>query len=507
MANKPNKTDDDKKLKPDDGALKSIAQGSTEHPKAFLSYAWSDPEHKERVRLFADRLLGKGIDVILDIYDNKPGHELNKFMEQSVTDKAVTHVLVIADKKYAEKADARRGGVGTETQLISPEVYEKIDQTKVVPLVFERNQDGKPCLPTYMKSRHYIDFTDESQFDANFDDLIRHIYNQPKYVKPVLGSIPTFTGTAKHPAEKLPKTAEQQVDAEKPRSGLQAVTATFLQALDKLRKVGAGDTPVDEKVLESIESMQPYTNAMLNELDGLLMNGQLDDKKLTEEIDKLLTSAKAKQAPLPGVNSWRDSDYENVGFVVHELATGIVALLVKHRRFSVVHNLINRTYFYKTHLGELRAVTFTDFYQHMRTLDDYRNSRLNLNRVSVAADIQKEHAVKFDGLDFDELRNADSLLYLLTRFNFPDNRYNWWFPRLSVYSHRSEELIDPLGELISKSRADEISAMFGMKSVGELQKAYEAAVEVTSKINYNAGWNFNVPLFTKMLPDRIAELP
>lgn len=498
--------DDEKKEKLDSTALKSISRGSTVHPKVFLSYAWSDPEHKERVRLFADRLLAKGVDVILDIYDNKPGHELNHFMEQAVTDSAVTHVLIITDETYTVKADARKGGVGTETQLISHEVYKKIDQTKVVPLVFERDQDGQPYLPTYMKSRHYIDFTDDSQFDVNFDELIRHIYGQPKYVKPNLGPAPSFVGTEMHVSQKVPKRSSARTSFEGQRMGSQTVVEEFLDSLEILRKVSNNDVPVDEKVIKGIELMQPYTNALLNELDDLLVYDQPDDKRLVEKIDKLLTSAKAKQAPLPGVSSWRESDYESVGFVVHELATSIVALLVKHRRFSAVHSLINRTYFYKSHLGELRAVTFVDFYQYMRTLDDYRNSRLSLSRASVAADIQKENGAKFARINFEELRNADSLLYLLTRFNFPDNKYEWWFPRLSAYSQRSET-VDPLGELISKSRADEIAALFGRKNVEELQKAHAEALEITSKIDYRPSWNFNVPTFGKMLPVQIANLP
>lgn len=506
MAKATEKPENEQQKKSDDGALKAISQGSSEHPKAFLSYAWSDPEHKERVRLFADRLIGKGIDVILDVYDNKPGHELNHFMEQSATDNSVTHVLVIADKIYTDKADARTGGVGTETQLISPEVYKKIDQTKVVPLVFERNENGEPCLPAYMKSRHYIDFTDESQFDTNFDELVRHIYNQPIHAKPPLGAIPVFDTTAKHTAEKLPSTKVQPTTGST-QPGFDVASNELLGALKKLRKIGGGDAQIDDKIIAGINTVEPYVNGLLNELDALLEVGEMDDKKLVEKIDKLLTSAKSNQAPLPGVNSWRDADYEHIGFIIHELATAVVALLVKHRRFQTVHNLINRTYFYRTNTGELRTVTFNDFYQYMRTLDDHRNSRLKLNRVSIAADIQKENAAKYDAVNFDDLHNADSLLHLLTRFNFPDNRDAWWFPRLSVYSRRSEGVVDPMGELISKSRADEIAKMFGATDVDKLIAAHKVATEISSKIDYNAGWNFHVPTFSGMLPERIAELP
>ena len=40
-----------------------------------------------------------------------------------VSDTEIQKVLIISDKKYADKANGRDGGVGTETQIISAEVY------------------------------------------------------------------------------------------------------------------------------------------------------------------------------------------------------------------------------------------------------------------------------------------------------------------------------------------------------------------------------------------------
>ena len=97
-------------------------------PKIFISYSWSNPQHQEVVRLWAEQLLADGIDVIIDIFDLKEGHDKYAFMEKMVSDQSVTHVLVICDKEYAEKADNRKAGVGTETQIISSSIYEKVDQ-------------------------------------------------------------------------------------------------------------------------------------------------------------------------------------------------------------------------------------------------------------------------------------------------------------------------------------------------------------------------------------------
>jgi SEFIR domain len=122
-------------------------------PKVFISYSWTSPGHQATVKQWAERLLADGVEVVLDIFDLKEGHDKYAFMEQMVTDSTVTHVLVMCDKAYAEKADARKAGVGTETQIISKEVYDKVSQSKFIPIACELDEKGNWYLPTFLKSR------------------------------------------------------------------------------------------------------------------------------------------------------------------------------------------------------------------------------------------------------------------------------------------------------------------------------------------------------------------
>jgi hypothetical protein len=85
-------------------------------------------EHVQRIMDLATRLRQDGVDVTIDRWDLKEGHDKYAFMERMVTDPSIQKVLVVCDKMYAEKADARRGGVGTETQIISQEIYQQVQQ-------------------------------------------------------------------------------------------------------------------------------------------------------------------------------------------------------------------------------------------------------------------------------------------------------------------------------------------------------------------------------------------
>ena len=95
-------------------------------PKAFISYAWTNPEFKDRVKEWAIRLLSDGVEVLFDQFTLKEGHDLNHYMEKMVADPSVTHVIIFCNSEYASKADSRSGGVGTESQIISNETYKLI---------------------------------------------------------------------------------------------------------------------------------------------------------------------------------------------------------------------------------------------------------------------------------------------------------------------------------------------------------------------------------------------
>ncbi len=58
-----------------------------EHTKLFISYSWSTPDHEDWVLNLAMELRESGVDVILDKWDLKEGHDAFAFMEKMVSDK------------------------------------------------------------------------------------------------------------------------------------------------------------------------------------------------------------------------------------------------------------------------------------------------------------------------------------------------------------------------------------------------------------------------------------
>ncbi|MDR1819794.1 MAG: TIR domain-containing protein [Methanobrevibacter sp.] len=140
-------------------------------PEIFISYSWTNDSHIDWVMDLANRLTSDGVEVHIDKWELSEGQDKDEFMEKMVKSKDINKVLIILDKNYAEKADNRKGGVGTETQIISPEIYEDVSQKKFVPIIAECDDKGKPYSPTYLKNRIYIDLSNHEHFEKNYEKL------------------------------------------------------------------------------------------------------------------------------------------------------------------------------------------------------------------------------------------------------------------------------------------------------------------------------------------------
>lgn len=160
-----------------------------EIPKACVSYSHDSEAHKKWVLELSIKLVKNGVDISLDEWEALPGSDLLKFMESCIRDSIIT--LIICTPNYAEKANKGKGGVGYETAIITGEIYNQIGPpSKFVPIL--RKGNPKNALPSYLKSRRYIDFRNDAEFGEKFEELLRHIHQQPKYVKPPIGRKPLF---------------------------------------------------------------------------------------------------------------------------------------------------------------------------------------------------------------------------------------------------------------------------------------------------------------------------
>ena len=157
-----------------------------ENPKVFISYSHDSPEHKQWVSELAAQLRRNGIDAILDQWDIGLGGDVTRFMERGIVD--ADRVLVICTGEYVDKANAGEGGVEYERMIINAELVQNLGTDKFIPII--RQASGKEKTPTFLGTRVYADFRNDSQFDAACEKLIRELHEMPIIEKPPLGKSP-----------------------------------------------------------------------------------------------------------------------------------------------------------------------------------------------------------------------------------------------------------------------------------------------------------------------------
>jgi len=239
-------------------------------PKAFISYSWTSPEHEAWVIGLAERLMQDGVDIVLDKWDLKEGQDKYAFMEKMVTDNDISKVLVVCDRLYADKADGRQGSVGTETQIISKSVYDRVDQEKFIPLITEYSEDGKAYVPTFFSARIYIDFSSEEKLNENYEQLLRSIYNRPLYKKPPLGKPPlhifddTKIVTSTSSRLQMLKDAVTKDKAHLTLGLLRDYFSNYINALEQFRITDSTGELLDEVVIKSITDFLPYRDEFVD---------------------------------------------------------------------------------------------------------------------------------------------------------------------------------------------------------------------------------------------------
>jgi len=474
-------------------------------PRAFISYSWSSPGHQARIRQWAEQLVNDGVDVVLDIWDLKEGDDKYAFMEKMVTDDTVTHVLVFSDSEYAAKADARKAGVGTESQIISREVYSKVQQSKFLPVVCEFNISGEPFLPTFFKSRIWIDFSSPEAANDNWEQLIRVLYGKPAYEKPTLGRAPTYVTTdvtvPASPAGAKFAALRQAIVQEK--RGLKAYRQDFLDACcdyaDALRIRDRPDVEnIGQRVLEDCGKLKLVRDQIVDWV--LLESGAGASEEFGEALVTLLERLLELKSRPPEVNSWNDVWFEAHRVFVYETFLYIVAGLLKTDSFSSLRLILTNHYMLpETEAsGVNRFDSFDAFYGYSNSLQILAPEGKKL--YAPAAELIKRQADRTD-LPFVDIIQAE-LLVLMMAFITDGCR---WYPQTMHYSSRAGAF--PFFVRASRRRDfQKLVKITGIGSGEELRAAVKAGQERLGVNRWHDFWMSDRSFWGSMNMDGLDTL-
>lgn len=465
---------------------------TTEHPKVFISYSWTSVEHEQFVLDLATSLRNHGVDAILDKWDLKPGQDKYVFMESMVVDTAVLKVLVLCDHKYQEKANNRAGGVGTESQIISQELYGRVKQTKFIPIVREYDEDGQPCLPVFMKGLIYIDVSSEEHYGDGLDQLLRLIYEQPFHEKPKLGGAPAFVSNAGTSYVRELGAAVRAIQDGKPnRQGLETLFVKgVLTELAKLYVMQDGND-YDEGVYQAITGTKGLRDQLAEYLETVAAFSG-DDPSAIGPFIKLMEGIGAHFGPPENASSYYPGWVDFYKFFALEAFLIQTAALLRNERWRTLRRLVDAAYIIRGSQREMISARFVAFDDYLVSLEDRRNQRLKLNRVSVSADLLKERC-SAEKTSFAELMEADvflALKSLVVGRNTSDGWISYWAPRTSIYA--SYESRHPVFLRASdEATRNGLHTAVGVRSGAELETKLDSSKSLIGDFNHSGGRSFS----------------
>lgn len=422
------------------------------------------------LQLAAD-LRSNGVDAILDKWHLKEGQDAFAFMERMVTDPTVSKVAVICDKAYVERAKGRKGGVGAESQIMSAELYGKVDQTKFVAIAREKDENGRAYMPAFFMSRIYIDLTAEADFSRGFEQLLRWCFDKSLYVEPELGEAPQFLDKQTAPVVTRAVPFERVLrDPSADRETVVSAAVAFFRELGEstadFTVQFEGDEPEDEQIFKAIQGLAPIIGRIVKILDRGLEADRTGAVQMSfhQYLERLIPALEK------GSTNW---SADVTKFYALFLLVTFIALAVRNRKFTDAEALL-KTPFVKDEYGGLTAtsVGYDIFRAYLPSLEA-RNNRLQLNRAALHADLIQQ-VCEAAGLPFKEYVEADFLIYLRgAAVGYEDSArtgdYKGWWPTSGVYVADRHSALPSFVRAESPAFRDALLNLIEIKSSGQLE--------------------------------------
>lgn len=440
-----------------------MSKATIENPKVFISYAWASKEYQEKVLSLATDLLNDGIEVELDKWSLREGNDTYAFMEQSVTDPSITNVLILLDPQYEKKSNDRSGGVGTETQIISPEIYNKVKQDKFLPIIIERGINDEIPKPTYLKGLLHFDLSKPEKYDEEYQRLVKRLYGIEIFKKPELGNRPAWLESEANVSTKTRSSFDilkSNIPAEEKKRQFEI----FLTNIQEQIVTFKGNAVIQQLEHEKYIKLYEETHSIRDEF--LLLMRYIHYVDGGERI--VATTLESICEKLSQDNGFNNEIQRTL---LHEIFIYTIAIYFKTKNYTALSYTINKTYFINSRYND-SAQSFDIFYENNEDFDNAVNKRDNKKYYSGVAKYWTDN-INIDACNKNEFVFADILLHNASIF-IENYKSEWfWFPLTYLYSGQENNLIKSFAiKLKSKEHLEETAVILGYSSIEKFQEKY-----------------------------------
>ena len=461
-------------------------------PKVFLSYARTNSEYADSIVEFASTLRDDGIDASVDEWDLRPGNDIYHFMESKIKSEA-DFVLLMINDEFTKKANDRKGGVGAETQMISKELYENVEQRRIIPIIWRCDGEGDVKLPTIVESRYYIDLSSDEKFGENYEFLLRTLFDKPKNPKNEIGKMPEWINDTNNHFTKtktIIKRFDNQVE-QHPEKFNYLIEDFFNEYFEYLKmfkiEFTTQDTvAVSKEIYKSIEEYGTLKNDLVLFLEKMFKVARYE-KIDSEIIIEFLSNIRSL---LSGSNQYSLVTFD---FMLREIFLYFIAYALKYKNYTFIADLLYSPYYFEDH-----AYTGKDT-KHFVDLDVrgriYTDDILG---ISFKADNGNPFITPLGELLVRRLPpklkeeffvDADLLCCYVSYMNKDRFGRKEWFP--FTYIYKQSDSIDYFTRLTSKKHFNKIKEVFDADSVDEFKEKVISTHDTglyRREVRFRSGW-------------------
>ena len=469
-------------------------------PKVFISYSWSSDE---LVLDLAQRLVNHGVDVVLDKWDLKEGQDKYAFMERCVNDSEITKVLIFCDKAYAQKANDRTGGVGDETVIISSEIYGKTQQDKFIPIIVQKDENSEPYVPIYIKTRIYIDLSDEDKFEQEYEKLLRNIYDRPQYVKPKLGQKPEWLDeqpTDYFQLKDLIRQIKGSTTESKQKHCINRFKDAYIECLKGFFEQGA--TP--KRIFEIFLSTKPARDYFLDFVEAISETSQDYAELLVDYFEKMYNDLTCPNTF--SISSLTKDDVAVYKILIWELFIDVIAFMRYASDYFSINLMLTNTYFIN-HNGLTKPINYPVFRYYCAVIEEkYKPQTEKKRNFTLLGDVICNQREKLPIYTKDSIATTDLFLYQVYRaYDFGDKDFSfppYWFPTCYVYA---KNMPIEWGKMVSRRYCDKMMQLFGVNDIDELKNAISKCT-IETDIQYAGSFSPALPILSSIKIEEIGTL-
>lgn len=405
--------------------------------------------------------------MLFDKWDLREGNDSFVFMERMVNDPSVKKVLIISDETYARKANDRQGGVGTETTIVSAEVYAQQEQSKFVVAIPPGSEDGRRHVPIYYNGKIYIDLSNEDRRGEEFERLVRWAFDKPLHVRPPLGQRPAYLDEDSESSIGTGGKLSVALNAlSNGRSNAQGVTLdyleTFARNLTRFQLASEDLRDGAKSIINAIDRLEPARNELLQVLRAIsrFMHEDTASLVLRKFLEALLPYVDDLSS-IDGTHRWAADHYR---FFVSEIYLIVVASLLEEEKFGTALSVLDHRYYRPNGADRGRSSGgYNDFRGFMECVDALDSE---LNKVSGRGFLLKKRADSASN-SLNQLMQVELLLFLKGALH-GDRHRNWW-PDTLAYSNRTPMALFARAE--SAAYFERIKSLLGFDSADAFKKA------------------------------------